>query len=116
MTRKRPLFVLEVEVDEIQSEKLVIFSPSEIKAKLGQLFKSYGISDPLFKKRLQARVMRFFEGIQEKKMFAHPLSKENNRSSNNHARSTDKGRLTSSKQKWDVSPQFEGHEQVDLHG
>ena len=73
MTKRRPLFTLEMEVDEMQTEKIQIFSVAEIKRKVCQFFKSYSINDPIFKKKVMNRVNTFLNQLQEKKMFSNPL-------------------------------------------
>lgn len=73
MSKRRPLFTLELEVDEMQTEKIQIFSTMEIKRKINQFFKSYSINDPIFKKKIMDRVNSFFDQLQEKKMYSNPL-------------------------------------------
>jgi hypothetical protein len=87
MTKRRPLFTLEMEVDEMQTEKIQIFSMQEIKRKVSQFFKSYTINDPVFKKKVMQRVNSFVEQLEEKKMFSNPL-----KSSDLHLKSNEKSK------------------------
>ena len=73
MTKRRPLFTMELEVDEMQTEKIHIFSTLEIKKKISQFFKSYSINDPVFKTKIMNRINSFFDQLQEKKMYSNPL-------------------------------------------
>jgi hypothetical protein len=73
MTKRRPLFTMELEVDEMQTEKIQIFSTMEIKLKVSQFFKSYSINDPVFKNKIMNRITSFFDQLKEKKMYSNPL-------------------------------------------
>ena len=78
--KRREVMVLEVEVDEMQTEKIRIFSTDEVKKKLGQFFKAYSINDPLFKKRIIDRIGNFMEQLQEKKLYSNNLNLESSKS------------------------------------
>ena len=73
MPWKAPLFTLDLEIDEIQSEKISIFSREDINPKLSHFFKTYCINNPEFKKKLFNRVIRFFELLDTKNLFSKPL-------------------------------------------
>lgn len=91
-----PLFILDLEIDEFQTEKISIFAEKEIPAKLSHFFKNYSINNPDFKKKIFRRVTRFFEHIKNQNLFEKPLNASSsdfptNRSS--HKRSFNSGTL-----------------------
>lgn len=87
MSKRRPLFTLELEVDAMQTEKIQIFSMQEIKRKVTQCFKSYSVNDPVFKKKVMRRIEAFIEQLEEKKLFSNPL-----KSSELHLKSSEKSK------------------------
>jgi hypothetical protein len=68
-----PLFTLDLEVDEIQTEKISIFSEKDIQPKLSHFFKNYGVNNPDFKKKIFKRVTQFFEYIKNQNLFNQPM-------------------------------------------
>lgn len=69
-----PLFVLDLEIDEFQTEKISIFSEKEINIKLSHFFKNYSINNPEFKKKIFHRVSRFFDHIKTRNLFNRPMN------------------------------------------
>ena len=67
------MFILDLEVDEIQTEKISIFSEEDIQPKLSHFFKNYGVNNPDFKKKIFQRVKRFFEYMKNQNLFDRPM-------------------------------------------
>lgn len=74
-----PLFTLDLQVDEIQTEKISIFSGKDIQPKLSHFFKNYGINNPDFKKKIFQRVTRFFDYLQNQNLFDKPMYETNSK-------------------------------------
>jgi hypothetical protein len=72
-TKRKPVMVIEIDIDQFQKEKILIYSTNEIKKKLGQFLTTYTINDPCVKKRIMDRVSAFVNKIEDKKIFREPI-------------------------------------------
>ena len=77
--KRKPLINIEIEIDEVQKERISIFTSNEVKRKIGQFLTTYNINDPKVKKRIMDRILMFFKQIEEKKLFRSPIQESKNK-------------------------------------
>lgn len=71
--KRKPLFSIDVDLDDVQKERISIYSIGEVKKKMGQFLTTYSITDPRIKKRIMERIINFLKKIEDKKIYKHPL-------------------------------------------
>lgn len=76
MTQPQPLFIIDINIDVIQNEKISIFNEEEITEKVSKLFKTYQITHPIVKRNLFDRIQKYFDLLKSKQFFQNPINKE----------------------------------------
>lgn len=116
MAQPQPLFVIDINIDEIQNEKISIFNEEEIKEKVSKLFQTYLITHPTVKRKLFERIQKYFDLLKSKQFFQTPINKQPNQTTNESApnshqnsQTTKSKKLKSSKSQKKVIKKFQSH-------